>query len=182
MERCKNLYGKCIESWGRGGGGCGCPLWIITTFSFCANNTLTRGRLHLGCSVPAALWAALPDGGSLCLLYAGKRLAQYCRRGIRWAPRNVSSLNDRAPWWMVTSRAGHFRYFFNNKIWFFCTFYQVSNLFLHQSYIKKPTPSQINLIKNAKNNFYCWKNSKIPKVPSSGLASWKTVPSVVNVS
>ena len=33
---------------------------------------------------------------------------------------------------------------------------------------KKPTPSQINLIKNAKNHFYYWKNSKIPKVPSSG--------------
>ena len=34
-------------------------------------------------------------------------------------------------------------------------FYQVNNLFLHQSYLKspKPTPSQINLIKNAKNHF-----------------------------
>ena len=35
----------------------------------------------------------------------------------------------------------------------FCIFDQVSNLFLHQYYFKKPTPSQINLIINAKNNF-----------------------------
>ena len=49
---------------------------------------------------------------------------------------------------------------FNNKKWFFCIFYQVNNLFLHQSYLKKPTPSQMNSIKNAKNHFNCWKNSK----------------------
>ena len=31
-----------------------------------------------------------------------------------------------------------FFYFFNNKNNFFCIFYQVNNLFLHQSYIKGP--------------------------------------------
>ena len=44
---------------------------------------------------------------------------------------------------------------------------QVNNLFLHQSYLKKrPTPSQISSIKNAKNHFLLLK--KKPKVPSSG--------------
>ena len=37
--------------------------------------------------------------------------------------------------------------FFNNKKWFVYIFYQVNNLF------KKATPSQINLIKNAKKLF-----------------------------
>ena len=32
-------------------------------------------------------------------------------------------------------------------------FFQANNLFLHQSYLKNPPPSQINLIKNAKNYF-----------------------------
>ena len=39
-------------------------------------------------------------------------------------------------------------------------FYQVNNLFLHQSHLKKPTPSQINLIKNAKNHFLLLKKLK----------------------
>ena len=53
-------------------------------------------------------------------------------------------------------RAGHFRHFlysFTNKKWYFGIFYQVNNLFLHQSYLKSPTPSQISLIKNATNHF-----------------------------
>ena len=41
------------------------------------------------------------------------------------------------------SRAGHFRYFFTNKKWFFCTFYKVNNLFLHQSYLKSPLPVKL---------------------------------------
>ena len=35
----------------------------------------------------------------------------------------------------------------------FLHFYKVNNLFLHQSYLEKLIPSQINLIKNAKNHF-----------------------------
>ena len=46
-----------------------------------------------------------------------------------------------------------FFHFFNNKKWFFCTFYQANNLFLHQSYLKSPLILKINLIKNAKNHF-----------------------------
>ena len=46
-----------------------------------------------------------------------------------------------------------FYHFFNNKKWFFCTFYQVNNLFLHQSYLKSPIPSQINLTKKCKKSF-----------------------------
>ena len=49
----------------------------------------------------------------------------------------------------------------------FCIFYEDNNLFLHQSYFKKPTLSQINLVKNAKSNFlnakviFCyWKSYK----------------------
>ena len=54
--------------------------------------------------------------------------------------------------WVLTTngskryRAGHFRYFFhffNNKKWFFCTFYKVNNLFLHQSYLKSPLPIKL---------------------------------------
>ena len=36
-----------------------------------------------------------------------------------------------------------FFHFFNNKKLFFCTFYQVSNLFLHQSYLKSPFPVKL---------------------------------------
>ena len=32
--------------------------------------------------------------------------------------------------------------------------YQVNNLFLHQAYLKRPIPSQINLVKNAKKSFF----------------------------
>ena len=49
--------------------------------------------------------------------------------------------------------------FFNNKKWLFCIFYQVNNLFLHLFYLK-PTPSQINLINIAKNNFLLLKKFK----------------------
>ena len=42
----------------------------------------------------------------------------------------------------------------------FLHFYQVNNLFLHRSYLEKPTPGQINLIKNAKNHFLLLKNFK----------------------
>ena len=42
----------------------------------------------------------------------------------------------------------------------FCIFYQVNNQFLHQSYLKSPVPSQINLIKNAKNQFLSVKKLK----------------------
>ena len=51
-------------------------------------------------------------------------------------------------------------FFFNNKKLFFYIFYQVNSLFLHQSYFKKHTPSQINLIKNAKNHFLWLKKLK----------------------
>ena len=40
--------------------------------------------------------------------------------------------------------------FFNHKTIIFCMFYEDNNLNLHKSYLQKPTPSQINLIKNAK--------------------------------
>ena len=54
-------------------------------------------------------------------------------------------------------RAGHFWYIlhsFNNKKFVYIFFIKLIYLFLHQSYLKKkPTPSQINLLKNAKNHF-----------------------------
>ena len=43
-------------------------------------------------------------------------------------------------------RAGHFRYFFTFSIIkndFFCTFYKVNNLFLHQSYLKSSLPVKL---------------------------------------
>ena len=49
----------------------------------------------------------------------------------------------------------------------FCIFYEDNNLFLHQTYFKKPTPSQINLIKNAKNHFLLVKKlQKYRKCPA----------------
>ena len=44
------------------------------------------------------------------------------------------------------NRAGHFRYFlffFTNKKWFCFIFYQVDNIFLHQSYLKCPLPVKL---------------------------------------
>ena len=52
----------------------------------------------------------------------------------------------------------------------FCKFYQVNNLFLHQSYLKSIFPVKLTWYKIQKLIFYCWKNKKIPKVPSSVLA------------
>ena len=45
----------------------------------------------------------------------------------------------------VFCRAGHFRYFviFSIIKMIFCTFYQVNNLFLHQSYLKSPLPVKL---------------------------------------
>ena len=45
----------------------------------------------------------------------------------------------------------------------FCIFYQVNKLFLHQYDLKSPCPSQINLIKNAKNQFLSLKYFKNTK-------------------
>ena len=36
-----------------------------------------------------------------------------------------------------------FFHFFNNKKLCICTFYQVNNLFLHQSYLKSPLPVKL---------------------------------------
>ena len=61
------------------------------------------------------------------------------------------------------ARAGHFRYFYIFSIIkneFFAFFYQVNNLFLHRVLSKKPTPSQIILIQNAKNHFLLLKQHK----------------------
>ena len=62
------------------------------------------------------------------------------------------------------SRAGHLRYFFNfpkiKKDFLHFFLYQFNNLFLHQSQFKKPTPSQINSIRNEKNHFLLLKNFK----------------------
>ena len=41
--------------------------------------------------------------------------------------------------------------FFNNKKWFFCIFYQINNLFLHQSYLKSPHPVKLTWQKMQKN-------------------------------
>ena len=49
---------------------------------------------------------------------------------------------------------------------FVCVFLKVNNLFLHQSYFKKPTPSLIDLIKNAKNHLLMkkLKNTEIAQI------------------
>ena len=60
----------------------------------------------------------------------------------------------------ILGRAGHFQYFsfFNLKKLFFCIFYQVSNLFLHQSNLKSPLPVKLTWYKMQKIIFYYWKN------------------------
>ena len=57
--------------------------------------------------------------------------------------------------------------FFNNKKWFYCTFYKVNNRFLHQSYLKSPLPVKLTWQKMQKIIFNLWKILKIPEVPSS---------------
>ena len=66
--------------------------------------------------------------------------------------------------------------FCSNKKDLFYIFYQVKNLFLFL--FKKPTTSQLNLIKNAKLIFCYW---KIPQVPSSGLYIYLCDGKVVSV-
>ena len=77
------------------------------------------------------------------------------------------------PLWQFWLRAGHFRYFgiFSNNKKIICIFYEDSKLFLHQSYLQKPTPSQISLIKNAKNHFYLVK--KLKNTASAQLRRFK---------
>ena len=48
--------------------------------------------------------------------------------------------------------------FFNSKKWFYCIFYQMNNLFLHQSYLKSPLPVKLTWEKMEKVIFYYWKN------------------------
>ena len=56
--------------------------------------------------------------------------------------------------------------FLQHKKMIFCMFYKANNLLLHQSYLKKPTPSQINFIKNAKKKFSSEKVKKYRKCPA----------------
>ena len=64
--------------------------------------------------------------------------------------------------------------FFNNKKGFFCIFYQVNNTIPISAPVlfKKPTPSQINLIKNAKNHFLILK--KLENTESAQLCTVST--------
>ena len=64
---------------------------------------------------------------------------------------------------MLLFRAGHFRYFLIFSIIknvFFCIFIKLITYFCTESYLKKPTPSQINLIKKCKNYFLLLKKLK----------------------
>ena len=72
-------------------------------------------------------------------------------------------------WTSVPCRAGHFRYFLAFSILKndFLPFFQVNNYLCTSPIKKKPTPSQINLIKNAKNHFLLLK--KFPKSAPSSL-------------
>ena len=53
-----------------------------------------------------------------------------------------------------------FFHLFNNKKWSVCIFYQINNLFLTPVLFKKPTPSQLKLIKKAKNHILLLKKFK----------------------
>ena len=67
---------------------------------------------------------------------------------------------------------------FNDEKYFCLHFYQVNNLFLHQSYWESQLSVKLTWEKMQKIIFYYWKNEKIPQVPSSGLskemAGWAT--------
>ena len=47
--------------------------------------------------------------------------------------------------------------FFKDKNVFYCIFYKVNNLFLHQSYLKSVLQVKLTW-QNAKNHFFNWKN------------------------
>ena len=62
--------------------------------------------------------------------------------------------------------------FFQSQNMIFLIFYQVNKNISAPVLFKQPTPSQINLIKKAKNHFLLLKKFlKNPKVPSSGIIS-----------
>ena len=56
-----------------------------------------------------------------------------------------------------------FFHVFNKKKLFLCIFYQVNNLFLHQSYLKSPLPVKLTWEKMQKIIFYYGNNLKITK-------------------
>ena len=73
----------------------------------------------------------------------------------------------------LNARAGNFGiflHFFTNKKWFFCIFYQVNKLFLHQSYLESHSNK---LEKKCKQSFLLLKIWKIPKVPNP--AQWTKI-------
>ena len=55
-------------------------------------------------------------------------------------------VNERVCVWYAEEQSWALAVFFNlinNKKLFFCIFYQVNNLFLHQSYLKSPLPVKV---------------------------------------
>ena len=67
-----------------------------------------------------------------------------------------------------------FVHFFNNKS-FFCIFYQVNNLFMHQSYLKSPLPVN-ELDKKFQKSFFCYrKNFKNTESAQLRLQCTRTV-------
>ena len=75
---------------------------------------------------------AINDPETLCIeWYSDSAVAQWHRYSISY---------------MLSFRAGHFRYFLLFSMLtndFFGIFYKVNNLFLHQSYLKSPLPAEL---------------------------------------
>ena len=59
----------------------------------------------------------------------------------------------------------------------FLHFFQVNTLFLHQSYLKSPLPSQMNLIKHARNHFLLLKKIQKYRKFSALISLPKSIPS-----
>ena len=63
-----------------------------------------------------------------------------CKRPALWyVCLDIKKISSQEQSWALPV----FFHFFNNKKWFFCTFYKVHNLFLHQSYLKSSLPVKL---------------------------------------
>ena len=95
-----------------------------------------NSRVNNYCSWQQCTWRTFPR-----LPWEACSPLGWQRRGRKDSPRTclTQSGNKKLQSWALPV----FFHFFNNRKLFFCTFYKVNNLFLHQSYLKSPLPVEL---------------------------------------